>query len=97
MPETLASLPAIVGSWIELHRAAAIVGGGVFALTLLVVLNIGFLARAGRETQALRDAFERLDERLARAEAARRSKSDARRRILASLADDTDAQAERRA
>jgi hypothetical protein len=96
MPEPFASLSAILASWIDANRFSVIVAGGMFMLALLVAFNVGFLARAGREARALRAAFDRLDARLAGADAARRSKSDERRRILASLADGLEARPARR-
>lgn len=96
MPEHIAILLDGLRVWIDGNRGLAIFAAGVFVQTLLIVLNANALVRAGREAAELRAAVDRLGDQLTQADARRRSKTDERRRILASLADGLEARPDRR-
>lgn len=96
MPDHIAILLDALRAWIDANRGTAVFAAGVFLQTLLIVLNANALVRAGREAAELRAAVDRLGDQLTQADARRRSKTDERRRILASLADGLEARPDRR-
>lgn len=96
MPEHIAILLDGLRVWIDANRGLSVFAAGVFVQTLLIVLNANALVRAGREAAELRAAVDRLGDQLTQADARRRSKTDERRRILASLADGLEARPDRR-
>lgn len=91
MPDHVALMFEGLRVWIDTNRPFAVFAAGVFLQTLLLIANVVFLSRAAREAEALRAAVEGFTLQRAAADDARRSKMEARRRILATLSDGLDA------